>query len=321
MLYDTRSLVRVLAMRRTVFAVPVDLVTACWSGAADTVAREQRRLLAKMLVDSGVTADPGPWIERAEASAHEVFGDRDDVTSAELSAADPLLATRLDAGMTVASRLLTLWSAEGRIIRAVPRGGWTSMQFRWATASAWCGDLGARPGTAEAAIELAGRWLRAYGPAHEDDLQWWFGWTKTRTRAALAALDVVEVELADRRGLLLADDAEPVSAPDPWVALLPALDPSIMAWRHREFVLGPHRTDVFDVNGNAGPTVWVDGRVVGGWLQRDDGEVVVELLEDVGREAIARVDDRAASLSALLGDVRLKPRARRWTASEKRLRA
>jgi hypothetical protein len=94
-----------------------------------------------------------------------------------------------------------------------------------------------------------------------------------------------------------------------------------MGWKHRDFLLGPHRPHVFDVNGNAGPTVWVDGRIVGGWAQRDDGEVVHELLEDVGSEAAAAVDRAAAELTTRLGDVRLKARARGWTDVEKRLRA
>jgi hypothetical protein len=167
---------------------------------------------------------------------------------------------------------------------------------------------------------MARLWLQSYGPATLDDLQWWTGWTKTRTRAALEALDTIEVDLDGASGLLLADDAEPVPAPDPWVALLPALDPSAMGWKHRDFCLGPHRGLLYDVNGNAGPTVWADGRIVGGWAQRDDGEVAVRLLDDVGAGTTARIENRAAQLTAMLGDVRLKARARGWTTVEKELR-
>ena len=94
-----------------------------------------------------------------------------------------------------------------------------------------------------------------------------------------------------------------------------------MGWKHRDFCLGPHREQLYDVNGNAGPTVWADGRVVGGWAQRDDGEVVVRLLDDVGTETSARIGQRAAELTTMLGDVRLKARARGWTPVEHELRA
>lgn len=327
-LYDDRSLVRVLAMRRTVFAVPREDVGAVLAGAGADVARQQRTVLEKMLADSGVTDDPGPWVDRAEAAALAAMARGGEITSTELAAADPMLGTRIDVApgtkyattTSVASRLLTLMSADGTVVRTRPRGGWTSTQFRWARLDAWLGDV-ARPDPDTARTLLAELWLRAYGPAAIDDLQWWTGWTKTRTKAALATIDAVEVDLDGVPGLLLADDVEPVSEPEPWVALLPALDPTAMGWKNRDFCLGPHRSLVYDVNGNAGPTVWAGGRIVGGWAQRDDGEVVVRLLDDVGAETSARIDDRAATLTDMLGDVRLKARARGWTTVERELRA
>lgn len=327
-LYDDRSLVRVIAFRRTVFAVPLDFAPACFAGAADTVARNERKTFHKLLVDSGVTDDPEPWLVRAEAAALEVVLANDEVTSADLAAADPILATRLElapgtkyaTNQGVGSRLLNLLSAQGHVVRARPKGGWTSTQFRWVAVARWVPELAERVDPVEATTRIARDWLGAYGPASPDDLQWWTGWTKTRMRAALAGLHTVEVDLDGLPGLMLGDDAEPVT-PDPWVALLPALDPSAMGWKHRAFCLGPHREQLYDVNGNAGPTVWANGRVVGGWAQRDDGEVVVRLLDDVGNETSTRIDERAAALTTMLGDVRLKARARGWTPVERDLRA
>jgi hypothetical protein len=326
-LYDDRSLVRVLSMRRTVFAVPRDLVGTCLAGASDIVARQQRALLLGLLADAGI-AEADAWLDRAERVALAAIAAAGEVTSTELAAADPMLATRLQIGRgqyaatpTVASRLLTQLSAEGHVVRTRPRGGWTSTQFRWSTMADWC-DIGARPGPDTAVAELARRWLHAYGPATLDDLQWWTGWTKGRTVAAVASLPTTEVLLdGGALGVALTDDLDPLEPPEPWVALLPALDPSAMAWKHRDVVLGPHRGEVFDLNGNAGPTVWADGAIVGGWAQRDDGEVAVHLLQDVGAEHTAAIQRRAAELTATLGDVRLKARARGWTALEKTLRA
>lgn len=328
-LYDDRTLVRVIAFRRTVFAVPLDFAPACFAGAADTVARNERKAFHKLLVDTGVTDDPEPWIQRAESAALEVVLANAEVTSADLAAADPLLATRLrlapgtkyETWQGVASRLLNLLSAQGHVVRARPKGGWTSTQFRWVAAERWAPSLAERVDPVEATTRIARAWLHAYGPASPDDLQWWTGWTKTRMRAALASVDTVEVDLDGRPGLMLAEDADPVPTPDPWVALLPALDPSAMGWKHRDFCLGPHREQLYDINGNAGPTVWADGRMVGGWAQRDDGEVVVRLLDDVGAETTARIEKRAAELTTMLGDVRLKARARGWTQVERELRA
>jgi len=327
-LYDDRSLVRVLAMRRTLFAVPREHVGIVLVGAGADIGRQQRTLLKKLLTESGITDDPGPWIDRAEAAALAAMKGAGEIISTELAAADPLLGTRIEispgtkyaTSVSVASRLLTLLSAEGQVVRTRPRGGWTSTQFRWTLLDAWIGDV-ERPETAKASSEVASAWLTSYGPATPDDLQWWTGWTKTRTKAALATLDTVDVDLDGTPGLLLAADADRLPTPDPWVALLPALDPSAMGWKHRDFCLGPHRSQLYDVNGNAGPTVWADGRMVGGWAQRDDGEVVVHLLDDLGAETTADIEKRAAELTATLGDVRIKARARGWTPVERELRA
>jgi hypothetical protein len=96
----------------------------------------------------------------------------------------------------------------------------------------------------------------------------------------------------------------------PWVALLPALDPTVMGWSGRDWYLGEHGPTLFDRNGNAGPTVWWDGRVVGGWASRADGEIAVRLLEDVGAEGAAAVEAAAGGLARWLGGVRVTPRFR-----------
>jgi hypothetical protein len=111
------------------------------------------------------------------------------------------------------------------------------------------------------------------------------GWTAREARAALAAVSHAAVDLDGATGYVLADDVEPTVRPAPRAALLPTLDPTTMGWKERGWYLGEHASVLFDSNGNAGPTVWWQGRVVGGWAQRKDGEIVVRLLEDVGREA------------------------------------
>jgi hypothetical protein len=112
------------------------------------------------------------------------------------------------------------------------------------------------------------------------------------------------VDLDGQEGIVLAGDTE--SPPlEPFVTLLPGLDPTTMGWKHRDWYLGDHRPRVFDTNGNGGPTIWVDGRIVGGWAQRKTGEVVFEVLEDIGTERAAEVAERAADLERVLGDARV----------------
>jgi hypothetical protein len=99
--------------------------------------------------------------------------------------------------------------------------------------------------------------------------------------------------------------------PPPWVALLPALDPTAMGWRERGWYVGEHSAALFDRSGNIGPTVWCEGRVVGGWAQRPGGQIAVRLLEDIGAEAAAAVAAEAQRLGEWIGPgVRVTPRFR-----------
>jgi len=65
---------------------------------------------------------------------------------------------------------------------------------------------------------------------------------------------------------------------------------------------------LFDRNGNGGPTLWVDGRIVGGWTQRRDGEIALRIMSDVGAVARDALQRQAAELAVLLGDVRFSTR-------------
>jgi hypothetical protein len=99
---------------------------------------------------------------------------------------------------------------------------------------------------------------------------------------------------------------------------LPSLDLTVMGWKERQWYLGDHGPRLFDRNGNAGPTVWCDGRVVGGWAQRPTGEVVLEVFDDVGRDARDAIGREAAALGEWLGDTVI--RSRFATPTEKALR-
>jgi hypothetical protein len=163
---------------------------------------------------------------------------------------------------------------------------------------------------AAAQVSLVRGWLQSFGPGTLLDLKWWTGLTMGEVKRALAHLDVVEVDLGDSAGVALADDLEPTPAPEPWVSLLPGLDATPMGYAERSWFLGSHGPMIFDRSGNIGPSVWCDGRIVGGWAQRKNGEVAFRLLEDIGREAEQRVDSAAHALSTWLGPIRITPRFR-----------
>jgi hypothetical protein len=140
------------------------------------------------------------------------------------------------------------------------------------------------------------------------DIKWWLGHTLTGVRGSLTRLDAVEVSLDGATGWILPDDLDPSPEVEPWGALLPGLDPTTMGWSERDWYLGPHKGQVFDTNGNAGPTAWWNGRIVGGWRQDDEGVVEVQLLEDVGSDAMASLAAMAERLTGWPDGVRVLPR-------------
>jgi hypothetical protein len=83
--------------------------------------------------------------------------------------------------------------------------------------------------------------------------------------------------------------------------LLPALDPYIMGYQDRcRFLASEQHDKVFDCAGNAMPTVWANGQVVGAWGQRKDGSLVYGLFESVADDALAVLAHEARRLESFL---------------------
>ena len=81
-----------------------------------------------------------------------------------------------------------------------------------------------------------------------------------------------------------------------------------MGWSERDWYLGPYKEQLFDTTGNGGPTVWWDGRIVGGWRQDDAGAVELQMLEDPGRDARDAIEAEAARLTDWFEGTRVLPR-------------
>jgi hypothetical protein len=318
-LYVDRTLLRLLGMRRTMFTAPRDLAAVIQSSSTRAIAVRERRLAIKMIEEGGIAADGAAWLKEAEEATVAALAELGEATAAEISAAVPMIRAKVTmaagksytAEQSISTRVLFVLASDGRIARGRPKGSWISSQVRWSTMDYWLpGGLADLP-VAEAQAELVRRWLKAFGPGTPADIKWWTGWTLGEVRKALAAIGAVEVDLDGVTGAVLPDDLTPVRAPaKPWVTLLPALDPTVMGWQARQWYLGPHIPALFDRNGNAGPTVWCHGRVVGGWAQRKDGEIVWRMLEDVGTETVAAVERAAARLHTFMEGVRVTPRFR-----------
>jgi hypothetical protein len=315
-LYRDRSLVKHLAMRRTLFVFPRATLGVTQAGASNRVADNERRRLIRHVEHAGLRKNGARWLSKASEQVMAALSDGREATSSELRDEIPLLEGAIAYGegkswagnLPLGPRVLTTLSAAGRVVRASNDGGWTTSRPRWTSTENWLGEE-IEPRTEEEGVAgLVERWLRAFGPGTIPDIKWWLGSTVAAVRKALAHLDAVEVDLDGQPGFVLPDDLEPTATVEPWAALLPPLDPSTMGWFERDWYLGPYKAQLFDTNGNAGPTTWWDGRIVGGWRQTETGKVELQLLEDVGKVGRRALEDEATRLTEWLGGTRVVAR-------------
>jgi hypothetical protein len=321
-LYDRRTLVKQLAMRRTVFVFPRDLLPAAWGSSSARVAAQLRPRLAKDVEQGGLADDGAAWVDRACAAVVARLADGSELSAQALREELPELEGRIDlavgkaygANVAMSPRVLSQLGVEALITRGRNGGHWRISRPQWTSMAAWLGDeAGDVPDpwpAPEGWAELVRRWLWTFGPGTAADVQWWLGATVGIVKQALADVGAVEVSLdgssGGQVGWLLPDDIDEVTHDEPWVALLPVLDPTVMGWKSRAFYLDPgHVPYLFDSNGNAGTTAWVDGRVVGCWVQDAQGVVDVRLVEKVPRSAGRALAAEAERLTAWLDGVRV----------------
>ena len=316
-LYRDRSLLRHHAMRRTLWVFSPEGARIAHAAATRRLVGPEQRRLVRLLEERGGVEQGEAWLAEAATRVVDAIEARGRVSTRELREALPDLQLPLDmapgksysATVSALSRILPLLGFQGRIGRLEPSGGWTSSQYAWTPLTAWFPDGIDGLDPRAAAAELCRRWLLAFGPAPASDLQWWAGWPAGLTRKALSDAAAVEVELDGAPAWVHPDDVDAVEDGEPWLALLPGLDPTTMGWKARDWYLDPRQARLlFDGNGNGGPCIWSNGRIVGGWAQRSDGEIAWRVLEDIGAEAERALELAAIRLQALLGESRVRVR-------------
>jgi hypothetical protein len=309
-LYEERSLVRQLAMRRTLFAFPRDLLPSALASASERVATALSTRITKAIVENGLATDGQAWLDEACRAVEGAVREAGALSNAEIRGAVEMVRGQVQVGtgkwgqaVQVSPWVCSMLTLRGRLTRGEPVGAWTNPRPRWRLMEDWLGGSIAQVGTAEAYAELVRRWLERFGPGTVDDIVWWLGATKGIVRAALGEAGAVEVDLDDGQvGWVLPGDEGDEPEVGPWAALLPVLDPTTMGWKGRGFYLDPSdRPYLFDSNGNAGTTAWWNGRVVGCWVQDVDGTVRVVARHDLGKDADRALAAEAERLTTWLG--------------------
>lgn len=153
----------------------------------------------------------------------------------------------------------------------------------------------------EALVEVAERYLQAYGPASPASFSRWAGIGAADARRAVHLLgaQVMNVHIQGRRAIALESTVETLSrlhSAELITAVLPSFDPLIVgAPEKHEIVSDEHYKSVFRKAGWITPVVVLNGHVAGTWTlhrtSRTIQIVVKKFDDDLTQHAISRATD------------------------------
>jgi hypothetical protein len=169
----------------------------------------------------------------------------------------------------------------------------------------------------QALIEVARRYLRAYGPATRSDFtRWWGNWPGAGNAAwSGLAQDLVQVSVEGARLDILASELDAVRKAkiDEPVQLLPSFDPYILGHATRDHLFERiHAPKVSRTAGWISAVVLVDGSVAGTWTHALANKTLKVNVAPFGRltstvkaQIQERVDTIAESLGATKNEVKV----------------
>ena len=167
-----------------------------------------------------------------------------------------------------------------------------------------------------ALIEVARRYVHAYGPATKGDFaRWWGTWPGVGTRAwAGLAGDFAPVSIDGQRAEILASDVEQITkrVSGGSVQLLPSFDPYVMGHSSRDHLVeAANHSKVSRTAGWISAVVLVDGRVAGTWSHvavKGTLQISVESFQRLAPKTRVEIQRRAESLAETLGMARAEVR-------------
>jgi hypothetical protein len=296
-LYETRSLVKTLCMRRTLHLVPSDDFPVYIS------ALRPSRMAALMRVMSrfGITQRDVDLMNRAvmkELGAAPV-------TRARLSALiRPKMAKKVQAWMDRVSSPFSPAITEGLICYGPNRGTETTFVRidQWLPGQKAISEQ-------EAKRLLFRRYLRAYGPATLQDLCYWSGISAKEAGAVpdLLAGELTRVEITGKPGLIMTEDHAELMDRRPVkdsVRLLPGFDPYMLGHADKTPLINPDNYKrVYRNQGWISPIALLNGEVVAIWSHTRRAKTLsieIEPLRPVPRKICSLIEEEATSLGAFL---------------------
>lgn len=165
----------------------------------------------------------------------------------------------------------------------------------------------------EASVELAHRYLQAYGPATPEDFAAWSGIAMSTARTTWQRItdQIIEIEVAGqpawihKTGMARLDDLSNSDIHAPVVRLLPGFDNYLLGYKNRDLAVSPQHTKRINAGGGLlRPTLLVDGRIMGTWKMKrhkNHLDIEVESFDQLTPEILAGLEAEITDIARFLG--------------------
>jgi hypothetical protein len=259
-LYVKKNLGKIRCFRKTVFIIPKERIPVSYNATKSMVAKISEPHLFKFL---GVTKKEYEAVSRTIRAIVKEKG----MTVKEIK-------EKIGVSKNI-SGIVNLMCDQGQLIRGKPKTGWKSNIHTYYLFQDFFPNMDLNSiDEFDARKSAVKHYLSSFGPATENDVVWWTGFSKKQIRQIfdIFKMDLTKVnvsELDDPCFILSTDERHlnSIKIPNkPVINLLPCLDPYLMGYKDRFRYLDQRNYDyVFDRSGNATNTVLINGRIVGVW--------------------------------------------------------
>ena len=256
-LYSLKNLIKIRAMRNTLFIVPLEYAPMMHT--ATNYLKENR-------FDGFFTYTDFTREEYydLESKIYEVL------------AKDSLIATEIKKRIITSrniSIIISLMCDKLLLVRDQPPKGWKDRRNTYTLMKNNYPNLNFEEIEEQEAINnLVYRYIDTYGPVTEDDIAWWAGLTKANIRNAIKFNEniIKQFSISGLDYFVLDSDLEKLKQlqypKSTTINLLANLDPYLMGYKNRERFINPDIYEfVFDRSGNATTTILLNGVVIGIW--------------------------------------------------------
>jgi hypothetical protein len=202
--------------------------------------------------------DP-PLLKRSNRAITNALKNGKQLTRAELR--EVLRRTGINADDTIRFTYIMLRAELDGIVCSGPRRGnqftYALLEERVPPHSELTGD--------EALAELTRRYFASHGPATLADFVWWSGLSTNDARRGIALLDrdIQTIQLGPT--VYWTSNSAPKPSLGTEAHLLPAYDEYNVAYKNRQLVFDRDSVSKITNAGALGPTVIIDGRIIGTW--------------------------------------------------------